>query len=90
MLALREFRSRVYRAPEIVLGAGFNTQLDMWGFGILLTHLYTGKVPFCVHALTSLIETFGEFPPEMLNNATNSINRERYRSKIEHLCNLLL
>lgn len=34
-------QSRFYRSPEIILGMGYSTQIDMWSFGCLLYELYT-------------------------------------------------
>ncbi len=38
--------SRYYRAPEIILGCHFDTQIDMWGLGATLFEVYTGKILF--------------------------------------------
>jgi len=39
-------QSRFYRAPEIILGLNYSTQIDMWSFGCLLYELYTGQPIF--------------------------------------------
>jgi len=39
-------QSRFYRAPEIILGIHYSTQIDMWSFGCLLYELYTGQPIF--------------------------------------------
>ena len=38
--------SRYYRAPEVILGCQFDTQIDMWSLGVTLFEAYTGKVLF--------------------------------------------
>ncbi|KAK8777588.1 hypothetical protein V5799_029066 [Amblyomma americanum] len=38
--------SRFYRAPEIVLGLGYDFGIDMWSVGCTLYELYTGKIMF--------------------------------------------
>jgi serine/threonine-protein kinase PRP4 len=38
--------SRYYRAPEIILGCEFGTQIDMWSLGATLFEIYTGKILF--------------------------------------------
>ena len=38
--------SRYYRAPEIILGCQFDTQIDIWGLGATLFEIYTGKILF--------------------------------------------
>ena len=35
-------QSRYYRAPEIILGLGYNVQIDMWSFGCIIAELYSG------------------------------------------------
>ncbi|CAG9321356.1 unnamed protein product [Blepharisma stoltei] len=39
-------QSRFYRAPEVVLGAGYNTQIDMWSLGCILAELALGRPLF--------------------------------------------
>lgn len=38
--------SRYYRAPEIILGCKFDTQVDMWSLGATLFEACTGKILF--------------------------------------------
>ena len=38
--------SRYYRAPEIILGCQFDSQIDMWSLGASLFEAYTGKILF--------------------------------------------
>ncbi|XP_013378564.1 serine/threonine-protein kinase PRP4 homolog [Lingula anatina] len=38
--------SRFYRAPEIILGMGYDHNLDLWSVGTTLFELYTGKIMF--------------------------------------------
>ncbi|CAD8185296.1 unnamed protein product [Paramecium octaurelia] len=39
-------QSRFYRAPEIVLGLEYSTQIDMWSFGCIIAELFTGESLF--------------------------------------------
>ncbi|KAM3143271.1 hypothetical protein pb186bvf_004603 [Paramecium bursaria] len=39
-------QSRFYRAPEIVLGYPYTTQIDMWSFGCIVAELFTGHSLF--------------------------------------------
>ena len=39
-------QSRSYRAPEVILGAPYNTKVDVWSLGCILAELYTGEVLF--------------------------------------------
>jgi dual specificity protein kinase YAK1 len=35
-------QSRYYRAPEIVLGIGYNSSIDMWSLGCVAMELFMG------------------------------------------------
>ena len=35
-------QSRFYRAPEVILGAGYSTDIDMWSFGCIIAELFNG------------------------------------------------
>jgi len=39
-------QSRFYRAPEVLIGCPYSTQIDMWSFGCILFELYTGRPLF--------------------------------------------
>jgi dual specificity tyrosine-phosphorylation-regulated kinase 2/3/4 len=39
-------QSRFYRAPEVILGLEYDTQIDMWSYGCILVELYTGSPIF--------------------------------------------
>eukprot|EP00658_Telonema_sp_P-2_P024666 TRINITY_DN1991_c0_g1_i1.p1 TRINITY_DN1991_c0_g1~~TRINITY_DN1991_c0_g1_i1.p1 ORF type:complete len:272 (-),score=68.21 TRINITY_DN1991_c0_g1_i1:251-1066(-) len=39
-------QSRFYRAPEVLIGCPYTTQIDMWSFGCILFELYTGRPLF--------------------------------------------
>ncbi|KAK3579177.1 hypothetical protein CHS0354_022714 [Potamilus streckersoni] len=38
--------SRFYRAPEIIIGMGYDHAIDMWSVGSTIFELYTGKILF--------------------------------------------
>lgn len=35
-------QSRFYRAPEVLLGSGYSTSIDIWSLGCILAELYNG------------------------------------------------
>lgn len=35
-------QSRFYRSPEVMLGLGYGTAIDMWSLACILAELYTG------------------------------------------------
>lgn len=35
-------QSRFYRSPEVMLGLGYATAIDMWSLACILAELYTG------------------------------------------------
>ena len=35
-------QSRYYRAPEVILGIGYNRKIDIWSFGCIMAELYLG------------------------------------------------
>ncbi|ODM87503.1 Dual specificity tyrosine-phosphorylation-regulated kinase 2 [Orchesella cincta] len=67
-----------YRAPEVILGAKYGRQVDMWSFGVILTELFTGKtVPEGSDESDQLalgMEVFGVPPPEFLELCSRAKN----------------
>ena len=41
-------QSRSYRAPEVILKAGYDGRIDVWSLGAILVELVTGNVLFAV------------------------------------------
>ena len=48
-LRFETINTRQYRAPEVILGIGWDCQCDMWSLGCILAELYTGELLFCTH-----------------------------------------
>ena len=46
-------QSRSYRAPEVILKAGYDGRIDVWSLGAILVELVTGNVLFAVRFLPS-------------------------------------
>ena len=39
-------QSRYYRAPEVILGIDYSTEIDMWSLGCIVAELYNGVALF--------------------------------------------
>ncbi|OJJ98381.1 hypothetical protein ASPACDRAFT_122190 [Aspergillus aculeatus ATCC 16872] len=81
-----------YRAPEVILGCGWNTGADVWNMGILLWNLLQGSNLYTQvydaqgyynarSHLAEMIALFGTPPPEMLARAREMSN-QRWSPKI--------
>ena len=67
-------QSRIYRAPEVILGIPYSTGIDMWSLGCIIFELIHGDPLFQGETeedhLNTIIEVLG-FPPEnLLKNAS--------------------
>lgn len=69
-------QSRFYRAPEIILGAGYGTPIDMWSLGCIVAELHIGYPLFPGESeqqqLLRIMEVLGEPPKELMTLATRS------------------
>jgi len=66
--------SRFYRAPEIVLGIGYGHGIDLWGVGVTLYELYTGKIMFPGKTnnemLKLMMDMKGKMPNKLIRKGT--------------------
>lgn len=66
-------QSRYYRAPEVILGCGYDEKIDIWSFGCILVELYTGQVLFPGEnerdQLLKIIQVIGDPPEEILERS---------------------
>lgn len=64
-------QSRSYRAPEVILGAPYDSKIDIWSLGCILVELVTGEVLFKDHPgaqmLARMESILGKFPLHVLN-----------------------
>jgi len=71
-------QSRFYRSPEVILGLGYGTPIDMWSFGCILAELYTGQPIFPGHdekeQLLYQMEVLGVPPQALLKQAKRRDN----------------
>ncbi|KAH3744855.1 SRSF protein kinase 1 [Pelomyxa schiedti] len=73
-------QTRQYRAPEVIIGAPWDTTVDMWSLGCMVFELCTGDLLFEPHAgdnfskeddhLAQMIELLGDIPSHMIKLAT--------------------
>ena len=67
-------QSRFYRAPEVILGSGYSTSIDMWSFGCILVELFTGYPIFPgdseMQQLLCIMEYMGVPGEDILAKAT--------------------
>ena len=89
-------QSRYYRAPEIPLGLGISTAIDMWSFACIIYELLTGKPLFrCKNEKQLIVGIIGviDMPPDyLINKSTQYMKFFRFSSSkdkwvvIEKLC----
>ena len=61
-----ELQTLSYRAPEVLYGLPFDTQIDMWSLGCLLVEVYIGRRLFDAFnrssAVATMAKTLGPIP----------------------------
>ncbi|XP_074662349.1 uncharacterized protein LOC141914909 [Tubulanus polymorphus] len=66
-----ELQTLLYRAPEVMFGIPFSTEIDMWSLGCILAELYTGKPLFYGkdkrELLSAAVGMFGTFPKNLFH-----------------------
>lgn len=69
-------QSRFYRSPEVILGFDYSESVDMWSLGCVAAELFLGLPLFPAASehdlLSSISETIGHIPREMLMNARHT------------------
>eukprot|EP00698_Gefionella_okellyi_P003601 TRINITY_DN13381_c0_g1_i1.p1 TRINITY_DN13381_c0_g1~~TRINITY_DN13381_c0_g1_i1.p1 ORF type:complete len:603 (-),score=124.45 TRINITY_DN13381_c0_g1_i1:207-2015(-) len=66
-------QSRFYRSPEVILGAPYGVEIDMWSFGCILAELYSGYPLFPgeneAEQLACIMEVLGPPPRHIIDSA---------------------
>lgn len=69
-------QSRFYRAPEIILGVGYTTAIDMWSLGCILAELHTGYPLFPgeseAEQILCMMEVLGMPSKSLMKQATRA------------------
>jgi dual-specificity kinase len=69
--------TRHYRAPEIILGLGWNRACDLWSLGCIIVELLTGEALYQTHEnvehLKMMDTTLGSLPTHMLRKCVNEV-----------------
>lgn len=86
-------QSRYYRAPEVILGAGFDEKIDIWSLGCILVELYTGQALFPGEnerdQLHKIIQIIGKPPEELLERSIRkNVFFKDDRDGLNEVCNL--
>ena len=81
--------TRQYRAPEVILEAGWTLSSDLWSAGCILAELYTGELLFATHDnlehLALMEKIIGPFPRRILKRAKHSqVASEAFDSNGRH------
>jgi len=77
-------QSRFYRAPEVLLGAKYGTQIDMWSLGCIACEIMLGLPIFPGHSeqnmIARIVEMLGYPSDNMLNRCKHSSKYFKLRS----------
>ncbi|XAR50252.1 Dual-specificity kinase [Bertholletia excelsa] len=78
--------TRHYRAPEVILGLGWNFACDIWSVGCILVELCTGEALFQTHEnlehLAMMERVLGPLPQHMLKRVDRSADKYVRRGRL--------
>lgn len=81
-------QSRIYRAPEVILGVPYTCAIDMWSLGCILVELSIGTPLFISEneedQLNAIMEVLGNPPPALVENGLKSKKFLGPRGKIKN------
>ncbi|CAI2359877.1 unnamed protein product [Moneuplotes crassus] len=70
--------SGFYRAPEVIIGCNYDTQIDVWAAGVSLYEIYTGDVMFPGDSNTEMLRLIMEIKGRI---STKMLKKGEYTSK---------
>ncbi|AES72145.1 putative dual-specificity kinase CMGC-CLK family [Medicago truncatula] len=78
--------TRHYRAPEVILGLGWNFPCDIWSIGCILVELCSGEALFQTHEnlehLAMMERVLGPIPQHMLKRADHAAEKYVRRGRL--------
>lgn len=93
-----DIQTRQYRAPEVILGCGYDTKADMWSLACLAFELVTGDFLFDPHNgdgydrdedhLALMLELLGPIPQEMRLRGKHTHDYFNENGELLHISNL--
>lgn len=76
----RIINTRQYRAPEVILGLGWNHQSDIWSLGCIICELWTGSLLFQTHENIEHLALIEKIIGKQINQNMISKVRNQLRS----------
>jgi serine/threonine protein kinase len=93
-----DIQTRQYRAPEVLVGAPYDTSADMWSVACIVFELLTGDLMFDPQAgknwnreedhLALMMELLGKFPTSLLPKGKFSQDYFTKKGELKHIHNL--
>merc|ERR1719421_314263 len=93
-----EIQTRQYRAPEVIVGAGYDTSADIWSLACMIFELITGdylfdpkgseEYPRDEDHLALCVELLGPMPEKMIKRGRSSKTYFNPRGELRHIKSL--
>jgi serine/threonine protein kinase len=90
-----DIQTRQYRAPEVILGAGYSTSADLWSAACMFFELATGDFLFAPKAssrydkdedhIAQMMELLGDFPKSVALSGRFSLELFNRKGQLKHI-----